>query len=268
MPKEMMPIIDKPIIQYVVEELVDAGIKDIIIVGSSNKRTIEDHFDYSFELSKTLVEKNKLDLVEKVEAIEHLAKFSYVRQSVPLGDGHAINCAAHLIQDDEPVLIMFGDTLYDAPVSPVTQLIEAYQKYQAPIVGLAEVEPKDLNKFGVMGGDDLGNGEYRIKKFVEKPQADEAPSNLVAVGLYIITPLVFSVLKDMKSGASGEIRLSDAFNILLAQGQPLYGLKLKGEWLDTGNKFNFIKATLKLGIKDEEIGDDLKDLIKKMAQNL
>jgi len=267
-PKEMLPVVDKPVIQYLVEQAADAGISEIIFVTGRGKRAIEDHFDYSFELSKTLVEKNKMDLVAKVEAIEHLAKFSYVRQSIPLGDGHAINCAAHLVRDDEPVLIMFGDTLYDAPISPVKQLIDVYQKYQAPIVGLAEVEKKDLNKFGVMGGDDLGGGEYHIKSFVEKPKIDEAPSNLVAVGLYIITPAVFAILKNMKTGKSGEIRLADAFNLMLEQQQPIYGLKLKGEWLDTGNKFNFIKATLKLGIKDAEIGADLKELIKDMAADL
>lgn len=267
-PKEMLPVVDKPVIQYLVEQASEAGISEVIFVTGRGKRAIEDHFDYSFELSKTLVEKNKLDLVKKVEAIERLAKFSYVRQSIPLGDGHAINCAAHLVHEDEPVLIMFGDTLYDAEVSPVKQLLEAYNKYKSPIIGLAEVDINELSKFGVIDGVEVEENAFKINKFVEKPLADEAPSNLVAVGLYIITPEILSILRNMYHGKSGEIRLADAFDEFLSSGGSIYGLKLKGEWLDTGNKFNFIKATLKLGIKDREIGGDLKKLIKDLASKI
>ena len=267
-PKEMLPVVDKPVIQYLVEQAAEAGIKEVIFVTGRGKRAIEDHFDYSFELSKTLVEKNKLDLVAKVEAIEHLAKFSYVRQSVPLGDGHAINCAAHLVRDDEPVLIMFGDTLYDAEVSPVKQLIDAYEKYGRPVVGLSEVDSKDVSKFGVMGGTEVAEGIYDIKRFVEKPAVGKAPSNLVAVGLYIITPEIFKILSNMKGGKSGEIRLADAFDVLLENGQSLYGVKLKGEWLDTGDKFGFIKATIKLGLKNPEVSENLGKLIKEMADKI
>lgn len=267
-PKEMLPIVDKPVIQYLVEEASEAGIEEIIFVTGRGKRAIEDHFDYSFELSKTLVEKNKLDLVAKVQAIENLAKFSYVRQPIPLGDGHAINCAAHLVRDDEPVLIMFGDTLYDAPVSPVKQMLAAYEKHGVPIVGLSEVLPSEVNQFGVIDGEEIEPGLFKINKFVEKPKLAEAPSNLVAVGLYIITPEVFKILHGMKTGKSGEIRLADAFDLMLIAGKPLYGLKLQGEWLDTGNKFGFIKATLKFGLKNSEVGADLKKLIKNMAAEL
>jgi len=267
-PKEMLPVVDKPVIQYLVEQAAEAGIEEVIFVTGRGKRAIEDHFDYSFELSKTLVEKNKLDLIAKVEAIEHLAKFSYVRQPIPLGDGHAINCAAHLVRDDEPVLIMFGDTLYDAEVSPVKQLIEAYEKYGKPVVGLAEVKHEDVSKFGVIDGTEVEDGIYNIKSFVEKPKVDEAPSNLVAVGLYIITPEIFKILSGMKGGKSGEIRLADAFDALLEKGESLYGVKLKGEWLDTGDKFGFIKATIKLGLKNPEVGEDLRRLIKEMAEKI
>lgn len=264
-PKEMLPVVDKPVIQYLVEQAAAAGIEEIIFVTGRGKRAIEDHFDYSFELEKTLVEKNKLDLVKKVKAIESLARFSYVRQPIPLGDGHAINCAAHLVREDEPVLVMFGDTLYDAPVSPVKQVIDTYEKYGDSVVGLSEVSPQEVDKFGVIDGLDLGQGAYEIKRFVEKPPLDQAPSNLAAVGIYVITPEVISVLQKMKSGKSGEIRLADAFDQLLSAGRPIYGRKIEGEWLDTGNKFNFIKATLKLGLKDPEIGADLDKLIKELA---
>lgn len=264
-PKEMLPVIDKPVIQYLVEDAVAAGIEEIIFVTGRGKRSIEDHFDYSFELEKTLVEKNKLDLVKKIKEIDSLAKFSYVRQAIPLGDGHAINCASHLVFD-EPVLVMFGDTLYDSKVSPVKQLVDSYNLYEQPIIGLSEVNKEEVNKFGVIDGIDLGDGNYQIKKFVEKPAIDKAPSNLAAVGLYVITPQVLSVLKDMKDGKSGEIRLADAFDLMLQNNSPIYGKKIEGEWLDTGNKLNFIKATLKLGVKNDEIGEDLKKMIKDLAK--
>jgi len=260
-PKEMLMVVDKPVIQYLVEEAVRSGIEEIIFVTGRGKRAIEDHFDYSFELEKTLVEKNKLDLLEKVRAIENLARFSYVRQPIPLGDGEAIRCAAHLVADDEPVLVMFGDTLFDSPVSPVKQVIDTYEKYGDSVVGLSSVNPSEVDKFGVIDGLDLGEGNYEIKKFVEKPDLGSAPSNLAAVGIYVITPEVFGVLGKMRSGKSGEIRLADAFDLMLEDGRPIYGKKISGEWLDTGNKFNFIKATIKYGLKDPEIQDDLRALI-------
>jgi len=267
-PKEMLPIVDKPVIQYLVEQSSEAGIKDITFVTGRGKRAIEDHFDKSFELDHNLVEKGKDDLVKKVREISNLARFSYVRQPEPLGDGHAIACASHLMGKGEPVLIFFGDTLYDAEPNIAKQVIEAYDKYQAPIIGLAEVPMEDVSNFGVIDGSDVGGGAFRIKGMVEKPKAEEAPSNLVAVGIYVITSEIFKILAEMNSGKSGEIRLADAFDIYLQGGGELYGQKLKGEWLDTGNKFSFIKATLKLGVKHEEVGEDLKKLIKKMAKDL
>ncbi|MDD3778291.1 MAG: UTP--glucose-1-phosphate uridylyltransferase [Patescibacteria group bacterium] len=264
-PKEMLPVVDKPVIQYLVEQAVAAGIEEIVFVTGRGKRAIEDHFDYSFELEKTLVEKNKMDLVKKVKEISGLAKFSYVRQPIPLGDGHAVLCASHLIGEDEAVLVMFGDTLYDAAVSPVKQVIDVYQKYGDTVIGLSEVKPEEVSQFGVMGGVDLGKGVYKIKQFIEKPEISEAPSNLVQVGINVITPEIISSLKNMKQGKSGEIRLADAYDEMLQQGKSIYGKKIDGEWLDTGNKFNFIKATLKLGLKNEEVKDRLQLLINELA---
>lgn len=264
-PKEMLTVVDKPVIQYLVEGAVQAGIEEIIFVTGRGKRAIEDHFDYSFELAHNLVEKNKMDLLKKVREISELAKFSYVRQPMPLGDGHAISCASHLLGEDEAVLVIFGDTLYDSVVPIAKQVIDTYNKYGDPVIGLSEVEKKEVSKFGVIDGINLGEGNYEIKKFVEKPAVDKSPSNLVAAGIYVITPAVLDILNKMDSGKSGEIRLADAFNIMLENKKPLYGKKLEGEWLDTGNKFNFIKATLKLGLKDKEIGNDLKKFIKDLA---
>lgn len=263
-PKEMLMVVDKPVIQYLVEEAVGAGIEEIIFVTGRGKRAIEDHFDYSFELEKTLVEKNKLDLLKKVRAIEKLAKFSYVRQAIPLGDGEAIRCASHLVREGEPVLVMFGDTLFDAPISPVKQVLATYEKYGDSVVGLSSVDKSELSKFGVIDGLHLGGGNYEIRKFVEKPTIKQAPSNLAAVGIYVINSEVFGVLEKMKSGKSGEIRLADAFDEMLANNRPIYGKKIKGEWLDTGNKFNFIKATIKYGLKDPEVKKDLQALIKSL----
>jgi len=267
-PKEMLPVVDKPAIQYLVEYAVAAGIKDVVFVTGRGKRAIEDHFDYSFELDHNLVEKNKMDLVKKVREVSNLANFSYVRQPMPLGDGHAVKCAAHLIEDDEPVLVLFGDTLYDAEVSIAKQIIKAYDKYQVPIIGLAEVDPSEVSKFGVIDGDNLGDGFYDLNRFVEKPKEEDAPSNLVSVGLYVITPAIIEILNTMETGKSGEIRLADAFDAYLENGGKIIGQKLEGEWLDTGNKLNFIKTTLKLGIKDSEIQADLKKFIKDLSQKI
>lgn len=262
-PKEMLPVVDKPAIQYLVEDAVAAGIEEIIFVTGRGKRAIEDHFDYSFELDKTLVEKNKLDLVKQVRRISEMAKFSYVRQPLPLGDGHALACAAHLVYD-EPVLVMFGDTLYDAPEGPASQVMRTFAKYGDPVIGLSAVDHQEVSKFGVIDGLALADRAYEIKRFIEKPQPAEAPSNLVAVGVYVITPEVLSLLTTMKPRPNGELRLADAFSQMLDSGRPLYGQELEGTWLDTGSKLSFIKATITLGLKDAEIGADLRKFIQKI----
>ena len=260
-PKEMLPVVDKPVIQYLVEEAVASGIEEIVFVTGRGKRAIEDHFDTSFELEHTLVEKDKKDLVEAVQRIAGLAKFSYVRQPQPLGDGHAILQAAHLV-GNEPVLVIFGDCLYDSQVPASKQLIETFEKYGDPVIGLSEVEKKDVSKFGVIDGVELDKHTWEIKNMVEKPKVEDAPTNLVAVGKYVITPEVFQTLATMKYGKSGEIRLADAFEIMLGENRPLYGKILEGIWLDTGNKLNFMKAAIHLGLKHPEIKDDLKKYIK------
>lgn len=257
-PKEMLPVVDKPVIQYLVEEAVASGIEEIIFVTGRGKRAIEDHFDVSYELEDTLVEKNKHELLDAVRKISSLARFSYVRQPVPLGDGHALLQAAHLVDDDESVLVIFGDCLYDAVVPASRQLIETYEKYHDPVIGLSEVAHEDVSKFGVIEGVPLDECTYEVKGMVEKPKPEDAPSNLVAVGKYIITPEVFKVLESMKEGKSGEIRLADAFDQMLENGRPLYGRKLIGEWLDTGDKFNFIKATIHLGLQHHEVNERLR----------
>lgn len=260
-PKEMLSVVDKPAIQYLVEDAVAAGIEEIIFVTGRGKRAIEDHFDYSFELDKTLVEKNKLDLVKQVRRISEMAKFSYVRQPLPLGDGHALACAAHLVYD-EPVLVMFGDTLYDADEGPASQVLKTFTKYGDPVIGLSAVDQQEVGKFGVIDGLALADNTYEIKRFIEKPNPQEAPSNLVAVGVYVITPDVLNTLATMKPRPNGELRLADAFVQMLAADRPLYGQKLIGTWLDTGDKLSMIKANIQLGLKNKEIGADLRHFIE------
>jgi UTP--glucose-1-phosphate uridylyltransferase len=264
-PKEMLPIVDKPVIQYLVEEAVASGIEEIIFVTGRGKRAIEDHFDISYELEDTLVEKNKQDLLETVQKISGLAKFSYVRQPKPLGDGHALLQAAHLI-NDEPVLVIFGDCLYDSKVPASKQLMETYEKYEHSVIGLSEVEHEEVSKFGVIAGVSLDEKTIEVKDMVEKPKPENAPSNLVAVGKYIVTPEIFDILKEMDHGKSGEIRLIDAFEILLAKNKSIYGRILEGEWLDTGDKFNFMKASIHMGLKHPEIGKKLREYLKKIGE--
>ncbi len=260
-PKEMLPVVDKPVIQYLVEEAVASGIEEIIFVTGRGKRAIEDHFDVSYELEDTLVEKNKQDLLEEVRRVAKLAKFSYVRQSMPLGDGHALLQAAHLV-GDEPVLVIFGDCLYDSDVPASKQIIETYEKYGDSVIGLSEVAKKEVSKFGVIDGLKLDENTYEVRGMVEKPKPEDAPSNLVAVGKYVITPEVFDVLRNMEHGKSGEIRLADAFDLMLEKKRPIYGKILKGEWLDTGDKFNFVKATIHMALKHPETGEKLKEYLK------
>lgn len=266
-PKEMLPIVDKPAIQYLVEDAVRAGIEEVVFVTGQGKRAIEDHFDYSFELDHNLLKKNKIEVARKMREISELAKFSYVRQPMPMGDGHAIDCASHLLSDDEAVLVIFGDCLYDSKVTHAQQVIEVYEKYGNPVIGLSEIPINDTKKFGIIDGTEIEKGIYKIKNIIEKPDPDKAPSNLAAVGIYVITPEVLKMLKRRPDG-SGEIRLADAFDLMLKEGKSVYGKKLEGEWLDIGNKLNFIKTTLKLGIKDEEIRDNLKEFIKKLAKDI
>lgn len=261
-PKEMLPVVDKPVVQYLVEEAVASGIEEIIFVTGRGKRAIEDHFDVSYELEDTLVEKNKLDLLEAVRKISGLAKFSYVRQPIPLGDGHALFQAAHLVDDDESVLVIFGDCIYDSVIPASKQLIDAYAELQTPIIGLTNIPREEVSKFGVVAGDLMNETTVDIRNIVEKPTIEDAPSTVVAPGKYILTYDVFRTLSTMTEGESGEIRLVDAFNIMLREGKKIHGRLLEGEWLDTGDKFNFLKTMIHFGLKHPEVSAKLRNHLK------
>jgi UTP--glucose-1-phosphate uridylyltransferase len=262
-PKEMLPVVDKPAIQYLVEEAVESGIEEIIFVTGRGKHVIEDHFDVSYELEETLVEKNKQELLSTIKKIPQLARFTYVRQPMPLGDGHAILQARHIV-GDESVLVMFGDCLYDSKVPAARQLMRTFEKYGNSVIGLSRVPKKEVTKFGIIDGVMLDKKNIEIRRIIEKPSVKKAPSNLAAVGKYIITPEVFKILSTMKYGKSGEIRLADAFELMLAENRPVYGRILDGEWLDTGDKLNFLKATVHLALKHPEVKNGFKNYLKKI----
>ncbi|MCD6149666.1 UTP--glucose-1-phosphate uridylyltransferase GalU [bacterium] len=262
-PKEMLSVVDKPVIQYLVEEAVAAGIEEIIFVTGRGKRAIEDHFDVSFELEDTLEKKDKKELLKKVKEIVKLAKFSYVRQPKPLGDGHAILCARHLISKDEPVAVLFGDDLVDNKIPAIKQLMDVYEKYGDPVIALTRVPKEDVSKFGVVDPVKLSNRTYEIKKFVEKPKIKEAPSNLIAVGKYIITPEVFEKLEKSQNDG-GEIRLANAFIRMLKNNQPIYGYEFKGIRYDCGDKFGFIQAIIQMGLKHPEVKNKLRKYLKNL----
>ena len=262
-PKEMLPIVDKPVIQYLVEEAVASGIEEIIFVTGRGKRAIEDHFDTSYELERTLVEKDKHDLLDAVRKISGLARFSYVRQPEPLGDGHAILCARHLVHPDESVAVLFGDDIIDGKKPAIKQLIEVYEKYSDPVIALCTVPEEEVHRFGVVDPVKIDERLFEIRKFVEKPKTEDAPSNLIAVGKYIITPEVFDKLEESIND-KGEIRLANAFVRMIECDRPIYGYQVEGTRYDCGDKLGFVQATIQMGLKHPEIKDRLKQYLKSL----
>ncbi|GAB0174843.1 MAG: UTP--glucose-1-phosphate uridylyltransferase GalU [Candidatus Altimarinota bacterium] len=262
-PKEMLPIVDKPVIQYLVEEAISAGITDIIIITGRGKRSIEDHFDKSFELEQTLVEKGKTKELAEVEKISNLARIAYVRQPIPRGDGDALLRARTLI-GDEPCLVLFGDDLIRGERSGAQQLITAFEEKNAPIIALERVSEKRVSSYGIIEGIDENDRLHRVTKFLEKPKPTETPSRLGVIGKYVITPEVFDYLLEDSEGVSkdGEIRLADAFARMVTK-SPIYGLEMEGTRYDTGDKFGFLKATIDYALAREDLGDQLIEFLRK-----
>ncbi|MEK7157783.1 MAG: UTP--glucose-1-phosphate uridylyltransferase GalU, partial [Patescibacteria group bacterium] len=258
-PKEMLSIVDKPIIQYIVEEAVAAGIKEIIFVTAIGKRAIEDHFDRNFELEYRLEQKKKEAELKIIRDLGNLAKFAFVRQQKPLGDGHAILAAAHFVGDDEAVAVLFGDDIIKSGVPAIGQLMEVYEKYGDPVVALEKVPRQNVSKYGIIGGIQLDEKTWQIKNFVEKPTVEEAPSDLSAVGRYIITPEIINILKTQKPGKDGEIRLAGAFSGLLSASRPIYGCQFEGKRYDCGDKLQFVIAQIEMGLEHPEMNEGLKD---------
>lgn len=268
-PKEMLPIVDKPVIQYLVEEAVAAGITDIIIVTGRGKRSIEDHFDMSFELEKTLVEKWKIKELAEVEKISNLARIAYVRQPVPRGDGDALLRARALI-GDEPCLVLFGDDLIKWERSGAEQLVAAFNEKNAPIIALERVADKRVSSYGIIEPSNSNGTLHTVAKFLEKPKPEETTSRLGVIGKYIITPEVFDYLEQDGATASkdGEIRLADAFERMVQDWGQIYGLEMEWDRYDTGDKFGFLKATIDYALDRADLGPQLAEFLKKRVENM
>lgn len=262
MPKEMLPVIDKPVIQYIVEEAVAAGIQDVIIVTGQNKRAVEDHFDASEDLVKWLEEKGKSELVEQMMKITSMANFIYIRQKGPYGNGTPVLNAKHII-GNEPFAVAFGDDLVIGNPPHFVQLFEVFEKYGDPVLTAIEVEPKDAHRYGIVDGIEVEPSVIQVKSLVEKPAPGTEPSNLAAIGGYVLTPDIFEILEQTKLGRGNELWLIDAI-MTLNERRPIYAKKVKGTYHDIGSKLGWIRANIELGLEHPEFGTPLRDMIKKL----
>lgn len=263
MPKEMLPIIDKPVIQLIVEEAVAAGVTDIIMVTGSTKRPIEDHFDRSDELEGELREKGKNATADRIKAIAEMANFVYVRQKgFPKGNARPILNAQHLINDDEPFFVFFPDDFFRSEVPRAVQLLEAYKRTGTSVISLNKVDKKDADKYGMVEtSDNLGDGLFKLTKLVEKPGEENAPSDLATVSGFLLTPDILPVLREEIVDKSGEITLSVHLNEL-AKTTPISGQIIKGVWHDAGDPFKYIKAVVDIALEHDKIGPDLMKYLK------
>ncbi len=259
-PKEMLPIVDKPAIQFLVEEAVASGITDIIFVTGREKRTIEDHFDVAPGLERMLEEKGKTESAKLVRDISNLARFAYIRQKYPKGDGDALLTAAHLFEN-EPVAVLFGDDLILGKTPALKQLVTAYEKYGTSVVALAKVAPDVVSSKGIVKAESVGGKVFKIQEMVEKPALKDAPSDLAVVGKYIITPEVMSALKNITPKRDEELRLAHALDVVARAGD-VHGVELEGEWLDCGSKVGFLKATVRFGLLHPETKEEFNVFLK------
>ncbi|WP_410503001.1 UTP--glucose-1-phosphate uridylyltransferase GalU [Exiguobacterium acetylicum] len=262
MPKEMLPILDKPTIQYIVEEAAKAGIEDIIIVTGKHKRAIEDHFDNQKELEITLENSGKTELLEKVQFSTNLANIFYVRQKEQKGLGHAILTAKQFI-GNEPFAVLLGDDIVESDDPAIKQLMDVYEQTERSVIGVQEVRPEDTHRYGIIDPVSQNGRLYDVKKFVEKPAPGTAPSNLAIMGRYVLTPDIFDYLANQGEGAGGEIQLTDAIERLNADSQ-VFAYDFEGNRYDVGEKLGFVKTTIEYALKDEEMRDELKAFIKSL----
>lgn len=263
-PKEMLPIVDKPTIQYVVEEAVASGIEDIMIVTGRNKRAIEDHFDRSVELEVFLEGNNKPDLLDMVQDIANLVDIHYVRQKEAKGLGHAIYCARKFI-GNEPFAVLLGDDIIHSEVPVLRQMIECYESYPGTVVGVQEVSPEAVSKYGIVNPHKVDDRVYRALDLVEKPSQEEAPSNLAILGRYIIEPEVFNILDSLPAGRGGEIQLTDALRVLSQSGS-VFAYNFEGLRYDVGDKLGFIMATVEYALRREELNQPVKQYLQKLVE--
>lgn len=264
-PKEMLPIVDKPLIQYVVEEAVASGVESIIIITGRGKSSIEDHFDISFELEQLLKERGKEQELKAIRAISDMARVSYVRQKEALGLGHAILQARDLV-GKEPFAVMLGDDIVDAKIPALRQMLDVYEKYDAPVLGTMRVEGEAISRFGVIDAEEVESGVYKIRDMVEKPPFEEAPSDLAIIGRYILTPDIFDEIERTPPGAGGEIQITDAMRSLLKK-RAFYAVSFQGTRHDAGDKLGFLIATVEFALKRDDLGAEFKKYLRSLDLN-
>ncbi len=265
-PKEMIPIVDKPTIQYIVEEAAAAGIEDILIISGRNKRAIEDHFDKSYELEEELRRKGKQELLSCVEEISSIANIHYIRQKEAKGLGHAIYCAKSFI-GDEPFAVLLGDDIVDSKTPCIKQLMDVYNEYRTTILGVQKVPLPDVSKYGIIAGNQIDERVYKVKGLVEKPEVDQSPSNIAMLGRYIISPRIFEFLEKATPGKGGEIWLTDALQQLM-DCEAMYAYDFEGDRFDVGDRIGFLKATVEFALKREELNGDFTAFLKERVERL
>jgi UTP--glucose-1-phosphate uridylyltransferase len=264
-PKEMLPLVDKPLIQYVVEEAVASGVSNITIITGRGKNAIEDHFDVSYELERVLESRGKQDVLNEMRRISNMVNVTYVRQKEALGLGHAILMSKDAV-GAEPFAVMLGDDIIDSPTPCLGRMVDLFEKLQASIIATCEVPKSQISSYGVIRGTPVEGFDgrvYRVQDVVEKPRADEAPSNMAIIGRYILTPQIFGILESTERGAGGEIQLTDGIRQLLEQ-QPVYAYMIEGTRHDAGDKLGFLKATVEFALKRTGLGDEFRAYLKQL----
>jgi UTP--glucose-1-phosphate uridylyltransferase len=263
-PKEMLPVVDKPSIQYVVEEAVAAGLDDILIITSRGKRAIEDHFDRNVELELNLEQKGKLDLLKEVQALNELADIHYVRQHEPLGLGHAVSVARDHV-GSEPFAVLLGDDIMVDDAALLLSMLDVYEERNGSCIAILEVEPEEISAYGSAEVEPAGDGVVRIRSVVEKPRPEDAPSNLAVIGRYVFTPDIFDALEQITPGAGGELQLTDAI-ALLAEREPVYGRPFKHGRYDIGRKIDFLRANIELALERPDLAPELAELLADLVR--
>ena len=258
--KEMLPIVDKPTLQYIIEEAIESGIEEILIVTGRNKKSIEDHFDRSVELELELEQKGKTAMLEMVQDISNMVNIHYIRQKEPKGLGHAIHCAKSFI-GDEPFAVLLGDDIVDAETPCLKQMIDAYDEYKTTVLGVQEVARENVDKYGILDVKHIEDRVYKVKDMVEKPLIEEAPSNIAILGRYIITPEIFNILENQAPGKGGEIQLTDALQTLATK-EAIYAYNFEGRRYDVGDKLGFLEATVDFALKRPELRDEFIEFLK------
>ena len=262
-PKEMLPLVDKPLIQYAVEEAVASGIEDIIIITGRGKRAIEDHFDRSFELEENLRGNGKAQILKDIRRISELANFCYVRQSQALGLGHAVLCGQHLI-GSEPFAVILGDEVIDARVPALAQLIQVFDKGNGAVLGVQKVRQKEVGQYGIVATRRVAARLHRVLDLVEKPAPQDAPSRYAVIGRYVLSPEIFTILERTAPGKHREIQLTDALRIL-GQSAPIYAQEIQGQRYDVGDKLGFLKATVEFALKNPTLGLQFSRYLKRLG---